>query len=101
MSHAEWTPLAVRDLEGIALYIGVKDHRPDTGARIVRDIQTKCQTYATAPEMGTAAPELGEDCRYFTHRRWVIIYVPAEFGIQVVGVVDAARDYPAWIRRKQ
>ena len=95
MPRAEWTPIAERELEEIAFYIGVQDHRPATAAKIVRQIKAKCETYANAAEMGTAAPELGDNCHYFTHRRWVIIYMPTDFGIQVVGVVDAARDYPA------
>ncbi len=99
MPRAEWTPLAERDLEEIAFYIGVKGHRPATAEKIVREIHAKCECYANAAEMGTAAPELGENCRYLTHQRWVIIYVSTDFGIQVVGVIDAARDYPAWQRR--
>jgi len=99
--RAEWTPLAERDLEEIAFFIGVQDHRPATAAKIVREIEAKCERYAHAPEMGTAAPELGENCRYFTHKRWVVIYATADPGIQVVGVVDAARDYPAWQRLEE
>jgi plasmid stabilization system protein ParE len=79
MYRAEWTPLAERDLEEIAFFIGVQDHRPATAAKIVREIKAKCETYAHAPDMGTAAPELGENCSYFTHKRWVIIYIPTDF----------------------
>ena len=78
MPRTEWTPLAERDLEEIAFYIGVQDQRPATGARIVREIKAKCERYANAAEMGTAVPELGEDCRYFTHQRWVIIYLATD-----------------------
>ena len=98
MHRAEWTSLAERELEEIAFQIGVQDYRPATAAKIVREIRAKCETYAKASEMGTAAPEIAENCRYFTHKRWVVIYMPTDFGIQVVGVVDASRDFSAWLR---
>ncbi len=99
MSRAEWTPLAEQDLEEIAFRIGVHDNRPATTAKIVREIRAKCETYAKANEMGTAAPELGKDCRYLTQKRWVVIYVPTGSGIRIISVLDAARDFPAWHRR--
>lgn len=88
--------MAEQQLEEIAYYIASQDQRPATAAKIVRELHVKCEIYARDPTMGTTASELGEGCRIFTHKRWVVIYLTVEFGIQVVGIVDAARDFPAW-----
>ena len=96
MADPKWTPQAEADLEEIAFHIAFQDKRPVIADRIVDEIRQKADTYAAQPEMGTAAPELGEDLRTFSHKRWVIIYQPIGDGIRVRAVVDGARDYPNW-----
>lgn len=95
MAHVTWTPAAERDLEDIAYYIGVTDHRPSTAMRLIDQLVAKCQLYATQPAMGARYPELGENLRLFRHKRYVVIYKPHEAGIEVLRVVDGSRDYPA------
>ena len=96
MPQVKWTSQAEGDLEEIAFYLAYQDGRPVTADRIVDDIRGAAELYATQPEMGTAAPELGEGIRTFSHKRWVIIYEPIENGIRVRAIVDGARDYPNW-----
>ena len=48
--------------------------------------------------MGTARPDLGEDLRVFSHKRYVIVYRALADGIEVLRVVDGARDYPSLFR---
>ncbi len=98
MAKALWTPEAREDLKAIALYIGRKNGRPATAARIAREIKAKCDEYATVSArrslIGTHRPELGENHRVFSYKRWVIIFHPADLGIEVLRVVDGAQDYP-------
>jgi plasmid stabilization system protein ParE len=48
--------------------------------------------------MGTARPDLGGDLRVFSHKRYVIVYRALADGIEVLRVVDGARDYPSLFR---
>ena len=94
MPKAEWTPSAKHDLSDIGHYIGFKQRRPTTAENVVRQLNDKCNEYAESPLIGTKAPQLGEDCRIFSHKRWVVVYRPLPDGIQVIRILDGARDYP-------
>lgn len=98
MAKAIWTPEAREDLKGIVLFIARRDRRTVTAAKIAREIKTKCDDYAThfakGNVTGTHRPELGEDHRVFSHKRWVIIFRPIDKSIEVLRIVDGAQDYP-------
>ncbi len=95
MLGAQWTPAAKADLLDIGYYIGVEQHRPMTAEKIVRELYAKCAQYAENPLIGTEATHLGEQCRTFPYKRWVVIYRPLNRGIQVLRIFDSARDYPS------
>ncbi len=96
MPIAKWTSQAESDLEEIAFYIAIDDKRPAVADQIVNERYAQAALYATQPNMGSDAAELGENLRTFPHKRWLVIYEPIENGIRVRTVVDAARDYPNW-----
>lgn len=100
MARADWTNHAEADLEAIVYFVATSSKRPATARKIARDIRAKCELYAKNPMLGAAAPLLGPNFRMFTHKRWAILYVPMRDGIRVVGVIDSARDFPAWHRPK-
>lgn len=89
------TPTAARELDEIFDEIAIRGGRPATAERLIRDIGDKCQLYASQPNMGTARPDLGDDLRIFSHKRYVVVYRPLPDGIEVLRVVDGARDYPS------
>lgn len=95
MPRVRWTPAAETDLEDIAFYVGIENARPQTAARLIDRIVAKCEQYASHPVMGTARPDLGEEIRLFSHSRYVIIYRADDAGLEVLRVVDGARDYPS------
>ena len=99
MARTLWTPRAEKHLEDIAYYIAVDDGRPITADRIVREIHDTCELYARNPQLGEARPDLGNNVRVFSHKRWVIVYYPLDDGIVVEAVFDGARDYPRLFRR--
>ena len=98
MAKAIWTREAREDLKSIVLNIGRRDRRPATAAKIAREIKAKSDKYAThfaaGNVTGTHHPELGEDYRVFSHKRWVVVFRPRGQGIEVMRVVDGARDFP-------
>lgn len=89
---------AEKDLEEIDYQIAVTDGRPFNAERIVDEILAKCDFYAGCPLIGTAADYFFEGCRIGRHKRWVIFYRIRKDGIEVVRIVDGARDFPNLFR---
>jgi toxin ParE1/3/4 len=98
MARAHWTALAELDLEEILYYIAVESGRPLTAGRIGQLVRETCDKLAASPMLGEAAPELGAGLRLFSFKRWAIIYRPSDRGIDVIGVVDGARDFGDYFR---
>lgn len=88
------TPSAEEDLLEIAHYIAVEQQRPLTAERLIDEMIGKCGEYAATPQGGAAVPHLGDGYRIFHFKRWVVIYLPIDDGIEVLRIVDGARDYP-------
>ncbi len=94
MATCEWSPEAELDLEEIAFHIGVTDGRPSTAAKIVRECHDLCELIASHPFMGEAMSYLAEGLRGSSFKgRWLVLYRPAEQGIQVVRVLEGSRDF--------
>ena len=85
---------AEEDLFDIAYQIGVRDQRPQTASKVVDELIAKCETYAQTPLIGTPDDSLFKGCRIGRHKRWLIFYRLSEMGIEVVRILDGARDYP-------
>ncbi|MCH8044662.1 MAG: type II toxin-antitoxin system RelE/ParE family toxin [Planctomycetes bacterium] len=104
MPRVVWDQDAEQDLRDIAHYIGVECQSPQGARNLLRAIREKCELYAAQPELGTACPDLAPDLRIFScgtqsnPRRYVVLYLPAGDGIQVVRVFEGHRDYPALFR---
>jgi plasmid stabilization system protein ParE len=93
------TPAAEQDLQDIAYHIAVRHQRPQVADQIVEEIIAKCEAYAEGPgTLGTPAPHLGEDYRVFPHKRWVVIFRYVGDDLEVLRIVDGARDYPSLFR---
>lgn len=97
MVRAKWTSPAREDLKEIGRYIGRHERRPSIAAKILREITAKCDEYAKVfadgSVIGSDAEELGEGCRIFSHKRWVIVFEPINGGIEILRVLDGSRDY--------
>jgi toxin ParE1/3/4 len=89
---------AEQDLLEIAYQIAVTDGRPHTAEIIIDELVAKCNFYAKIPQLGTAADHLFEGCRYGRHKRWIIFYRPRPEGIDVIRIIDGARDYEHFFR---
>ncbi|MBX3427376.1 MAG: type II toxin-antitoxin system RelE/ParE family toxin [Pirellulales bacterium] len=95
MAYAVRTPAAEQDLQEIALFIAVEQARPLAAERVVENLVAKCNEYAAHPLIGEARPDLGLNIRCFPAQRWIVVYRPTSEGIEVMRILDAARDYPA------
>ncbi len=94
MARAEWTRIAEDELAEIAYWIAVEDRRPLTARRVVEDIQRKAERYSETPDIGQRHPDLPEGWLYFRHKRWIVVYRSRDYGIDVLRVIDASRDFP-------
>ena len=100
MARDQWTAWAESDLEEIVVYISRERSRDGTAKKIYTDIRQRCRLYANNPLLGELYPDLGSDYRGFVHKRWLVIYVPREYGIEVFAVLDSARDFQAFFRQR-
>lgn len=93
MPKANWSAPARDDLNGIGRYVGREQHRPSTAAKVMREIRDRCDQLAESPQFGTARPDLGDDIRITSCKRWVIVFRPRRDGIYVLRIVDGSRDW--------
>jgi len=94
MALALWTPLAENDLEEILFQIRVVGERPETARRIAEAIRNEANARANMDVPGQIHPAAPDGWLYFRLKRWLIFYQPRSEGIEVLRVLDGARDLP-------
>ena len=94
MAHAVWTPLAESDLEEILFQIRVVDERPLTARRNGEAIHKTVNDRAKLDVPGQVHPAALPGWLYFRFKRWLIFYQPHPQGIEILRVIDGARDLP-------
>ena len=92
MANVIWTPLAEADLEEILFFIA-EQGRPSTAEKINREIRDKLAIYAESPSIGHIRSGFPEGVRFCIHKRWVIMYQANKVGIDILRVIDSARDF--------
>jgi toxin ParE1/3/4 len=78
------------DLISIHKYIA-SDNRT-AADRLIHQLKQKFRLLATQPLIGQDRPELAENLRSFSVGNYVVLYRPAQNGIEVARVIHAARD---------
>jgi plasmid stabilization system protein ParE len=94
MESVVWTPVAESDLDDLLYYISLIDRRPATGERIYYEIRDRVNEHAAQKRPGQQHPHAPKGWLYLRHKRWLIFYQPREDGIEVMRIVDGARDVP-------
>jgi toxin ParE1/3/4 len=87
------TRLAEKDLDDIWFHIAVDN--PDAADRVLDAINERCALLAQHTRMGRARPELAPDLRSSPSGRYVLYYRPDAEGIELVRVLDGAREVNA------
>lgn len=90
MGTVRYTPRAREDLLDLWGYLALRD--PATADRIYDRIEERCGMLRDHPRLGLARPEIGEGARMLVIERWLALYRLVEDGVQVVRIVDGARD---------
>ncbi len=85
------TPAAEVDLYDVWLYIA--DDSPAMADQFLDILNAKLNLLATHPELGESHPEIGVRVRFFPVASYVIVYRPIESGIELIRVLQGARDF--------
>lgn len=90
MGQVRFTRRAREDLIDIWLYIA--ERNPKIADTIYDRIEARCGRLQTYPEIGRARPEIAKDARSLVIDRWLLLYRVMKSGVQVVRIIDSARD---------
>ncbi len=90
MPVPHFRPRAAQDLDEMRRYIAADN--PAAALRLVDQLETSCQELAEFRFMGVARPVLASNLRMFPVGNYLIFYVPVEYGIDVIRVLDSRQD---------
>lgn len=98
MANVKWTPKAVDDMEDILFYVAIEQHRPESARSFALEFDLEAKRAASSPDLGGRHPSAPGNWRYWKCKRWLIFYQTTEDGIEVMRVLDPARDFPSLFR---
>lgn len=87
-----WTPLAERDLDEIAAYIG--QDSPAAAARVVLELIEQAETLAGYPAIGRAGRVLGSRELVVGHLPYIIAYRVRGKDLEILRVLHTSRAWP-------
>ena len=91
MSEVRYSRRAREDLLDIWLYVA-RQTSEVAADRILDRIEDACRTLARHPERGPARPEIADEARSLVVQRWLALYRLTPYGVQVVRIIDGARE---------
>lgn len=97
MTRVTFKPSARLDLREIWDFIAAQDG-VEPADRFTAFMEEKCRLIADTPHIGRARDDLVSGLRTFPTGDYVIAYHETEYGIDVLGVIHAARDFPTLFR---
>lgn len=95
MGKALWTPKAEEDLEKVLYYVAVEQRRPEASRQFAIEFEREANAAASSPKLGARHPLAPIDWRYWKCKRWLIFYRECGDAVEVMRVLDPARDFPA------
>lgn len=90
VSKLHFTHRAREDLLDIWVYIAAQN--PSAADRVFDRIEESCWRLRDFPQVGPARPDIAENARILIIERWLALYRLIDDGVQVVRIVDGARD---------
>jgi toxin ParE1/3/4 len=91
MGKVHFTRRAREDLLNIWIYISPRNSEALADS-IYDRIEQACERLREHPQLAPARPEIAEGARALVIERWLALYRLTEDGVQVVRIVDGARD---------
>ncbi len=90
MSRVRLTRRAREDL--LDIWIGIARDNQSAADRVYDRIEKSCLLLRRHPQLGPARPDIAEGARALVIQRWLALYRLMEDGVQIVRIVDGARD---------
>ena len=90
MGRVRYSPRAREDLLDIWLWVARDD--PQMADRIWDRIEHRVGALGEQPGLGPARPEIGEGARCLVTDRWLVLYRKVADGVEIVRIIDGARD---------
>lgn len=90
MGKLRFIPSARQDL--LDLWVTIASKNLKAADRIIDRIEAACSHLRDHPNLGPARPQIGENARALIIDRWLALYKVEPDGVQIVRVVDGARD---------
>ena len=95
MSKYKLSPRAQRQIRLIWRDIAVENEA--AADRLFGKLFDKFQLVAEHPSMGPARPEIGPLVRLIIEGRYIAIYEPTGYGVEIVAVVHGMREPSKWL----
>jgi toxin ParE1/3/4 len=90
LGQVRYTWKARQDLIDIWRHIAAES--PANADRCLDLIEARCKQLAAFPEIGPERRDIAPDARMLVVERWIAIYRLVKQGVQIVRIVDGARD---------
>ena len=90
MGKVHYTRRAREDL--LEIWEWIASDSPGGADRVYDAIEARCGSLRNHLELGRPRPEIGEGARSLVIERWIAFYRIVEDGVQIVRIVDGARD---------
>ena len=90
MGQVSFTDEAREDLLAIEGFLA--ERNPRVAAQFIDSILERCRQLQLFPELGPVRLDMKPEARCLTHKRWLILYRLIPGGVEVVRIVDGARD---------
>jgi len=94
VSRVRFTAQAREDLLDIWLYIATHSSQ-SIADRVYDRISHACGLLKEQPRLGRGRPEIHAEARSLVIERWLALYRLTDEGVQIVRIVDGARDLSA------
>lgn len=95
MAKYKLTPKAQEDLKDIWRTIA-EDNEPAADRFLLRWFE-KFELAAEQPTIGAARPEISSEARLLIEERYIAIYEPQPYGIEVIALVYGGRNPESWV----
>ena len=105
MGRVRYTKRAREDMRDIWLQVA-RRRSESVADKIVERIEERSRQLNDHPQLGRVRPEIAEGARALVAGRWLLLYRLTPDGVQIVRIVDGARDlrriaeitapFPSW-----
>jgi plasmid stabilization system protein ParE len=92
-----WSPQAEDDFDDIIYYVAQIDRNSQIAARLIDALDERLQQIVDRGESGSIHEIAPADWRYVLFKRWIVFFCHRPYGIEVMRVIDGARDLKRWL----